>query len=138
MQRLPKRSKVVTLFQYVLWRPSLIFWGIKNNIENKSFQICRLEEFLLSERELPFHSFRSLFFKEVEYHLPDKYFQSDYKFKYLFHQDTFKRLLMYFETEKLNNFKSRPKWKFIISSYKICKACPTKNTFFFRILYRLW
>ena len=81
MQRLPKRTKIVTLFENVLWRPSLIFWGIKNNIEIRVFRFTDLKDFYCQKENFYFTPF---FFKEVEYHLPDRYFQSDYKFQNIF------------------------------------------------------
>ena len=71
MQRLPKRTKIVTLFENVLWRPSLIFWGIKNNIEIRVFRFADLKDFYCQKENF---YFTALFFKKVEYHLSDRYF----------------------------------------------------------------
>ena len=85
IQRLPKRTKIVTLFENVLWRPSLIFWGIKNNREIRVFRFADLKDFYCQKENF---YFTPLFFKEVEYHLPDRYFQSDYKFQNIFFTGT--------------------------------------------------
>ena len=110
-----KKSKIVTLFENVLWRPSLIFWGIKNNIAIRVFRFADLKNFYCRKRtsisllsEFIFQGSRISFTWQIF----SIWLQI---LKYLFHQDTFQRLLLYFENKKINNFTSRSKWKFIIS-----------------------